>query len=181
MNYIFNKKSKKSLKSSRRHISLGIPANIAVGPLGFRAELDVGPKGEKFHPYHNMGDRPDWTVIVDENDPRTSRIVFCDKNSEDKGLPAPGTSTLGAVVDTGHSFNPMSECFYFSYCGQCSLRPLSLSLPGETTGDIGGEEGKPVATATPINIVKEAVDRFGPLKAVLGTISTLHTAHKVHF
>jgi len=46
MNHKFDKKSKKSFKSSQRHISLGIPTNIAAGPLGFRAELDIGPKGE---------------------------------------------------------------------------------------------------------------------------------------
>ena len=47
MNNLFNKKSKKSLKYSQRDIFLGIPTNIAAGPLGFRAELDVSPKGEK--------------------------------------------------------------------------------------------------------------------------------------
>jgi len=47
MDRLFNKKSKKSLKSSPRHISLGIPTNTAIGPLGFRVELDIGPKGER--------------------------------------------------------------------------------------------------------------------------------------
>jgi len=58
MNYTFNKKSKKLLKSSRRHISLGIPTNIAIGPLGFRAELDIGSKGESSRPttiYERIG------------------------------------------------------------------------------------------------------------------------------
>lgn len=41
-----HKKSKKLLKSSRRYVSLGISTNIAVGALGFRADLDIGPKGE---------------------------------------------------------------------------------------------------------------------------------------
>lgn len=40
-------KSKKSIKPPQRHVSLGTPTNIAVGPLGFRAELDVDPKGER--------------------------------------------------------------------------------------------------------------------------------------
>lgn len=43
---LFNRKSKKSHKSLQRHIAHGIPANTAVGPLGFRVELDIGPKGE---------------------------------------------------------------------------------------------------------------------------------------
>ena len=46
MDRLLNKKSKKSLKSSRGHIALGIPTNVATGPLGFRADLDIGPKGE---------------------------------------------------------------------------------------------------------------------------------------
>jgi len=46
MDRFFDKKSKKLLKSARGHISLGIPTNVIAGPLGFRAELDIGPKGE---------------------------------------------------------------------------------------------------------------------------------------
>ena len=42
MDYTFGKKSKKSLKLSQQHLSLGIPTNIAVGPLGFRAGLESG-------------------------------------------------------------------------------------------------------------------------------------------
>lgn len=41
---MFNKKSKKRLKPPT-NLLLGIPTNIATGPLGFRAELDVDPKG----------------------------------------------------------------------------------------------------------------------------------------
>ena len=41
------KKSKKSLRPPANHFLFGIPANIAAGPLGFRAELDVDPKGER--------------------------------------------------------------------------------------------------------------------------------------
>jgi len=39
------KKSKKSFTPSKKHLLLGIPSNIAVGPLGFRAELDIDPEG----------------------------------------------------------------------------------------------------------------------------------------
>lgn len=35
--------------------------------------------------------------------------------------------------------------------------------------------------ATPIDIVKEAADGFGPLKAVLRTISAIYTSSKVCF
>ena len=48
------KKSKKPFKFFTTH-SLAIPANIAVGPLGFRAVVDVNPEGERNHPYHELG------------------------------------------------------------------------------------------------------------------------------
>ena len=48
------KKSKKPLKFFTTR-SLAIPANIAVGPLGFRAVLDVNREGEQNHPYHELG------------------------------------------------------------------------------------------------------------------------------
>ena len=41
------KKSKKPLRPLAKHLLFGIPANIAVGPLGFQVELDVNPKGER--------------------------------------------------------------------------------------------------------------------------------------
>ena len=130
MNYTFDKKSKKSLKSSRRHISLGIPTNIAVGSLGFRAELDIGSKGERSRPYRDLGaDRPDSTMTVDENDPRSSRIVFCDKESEDQGPLAPIISTHGVVVDASkHGNDPASGCFRFLLSRQVFMQ-RSIPLP----------------------------------------------------
>jgi len=100
MDRLFDKKSKKSLKSSRRHISLGIPVNTAVGPLGFQAELDIDPKGEQGFSYRDLdADRSDSsTVTPDEGDTRASRIVFRDKKKEDQGLTVAETSTTGAVV-----------------------------------------------------------------------------------
>jgi len=107
---MFNKKSKKLHKSSQRHVSLGIPTNIAVGPLGFRAELDIGPQGERVHDFG--GDRSDSTAMLDENDVRASRIAFNDGESEGQGLPVPGSSTSGAAVGgDDHGTNPISECF----------------------------------------------------------------------
>ena len=40
------KKSKEPLRPLAKHLLWGIPTNIAAGPLGFRAELDVNPKGD---------------------------------------------------------------------------------------------------------------------------------------
>jgi len=44
-NHTSDKKRKKSPKPSQKHIHLGIPINIAIAPLGFRAELDTDFKG----------------------------------------------------------------------------------------------------------------------------------------
>jgi len=47
MDRLLNKKSKKSLDPSQRYVSLGIPTNIAVGPLGFQAELGIDHESEQ--------------------------------------------------------------------------------------------------------------------------------------
>jgi hypothetical protein len=111
MNRLFDKKSKESLKSSQRHTSLGIPTSTAAGPLGFRADLDIGPKGEQSRSYHDLeADGPDPTV-EDEKDTRTSRIVFQENKSEGQGLAATEFSTPGAVVGSTEDGNdPASEC-----------------------------------------------------------------------
>jgi len=51
--YMSDKKSKKSPKPSQKYIHLGIPINIAVGPLGFRAELDTDPRGNRDRSYRD--------------------------------------------------------------------------------------------------------------------------------
>ena len=55
MDRLFDEKPKKSLDPSKRHVSLGIPINIAVGPLGFRAELDIDPKGGRCRSSRDLG------------------------------------------------------------------------------------------------------------------------------
>jgi len=113
------KRSKRSLKPAQ-HIFLGIPTNIATGPLGFRAELDIGPKGEKSRPHHDSGtDRSDPTGTLDEKDPRISRIVFCDKEREDQGAPVQEASTSGAVIG-GEQGSGLT--------GECHLSPLSRPI-----------------------------------------------------
>ena len=44
---MFGKKSKKPLKHIREIASLGIPTNIAIGPLGFQTDLNVDPESEQ--------------------------------------------------------------------------------------------------------------------------------------
>jgi hypothetical protein len=48
---MLGKKPKKPSKPPT-NLLLGITANVAVGPLGFRAVLDINPKGERNHAYH---------------------------------------------------------------------------------------------------------------------------------
>ena len=110
MNRLFNKKSKKSLKS---HISLGIlPINVAAGPLGLRAELDIGSKGEQGRLYHDPAevDGPDLTVVPGVNGTGASRIVLLQENeSEYQPPPAPEPLAPGPAIDTEHENNPTSE------------------------------------------------------------------------
>jgi len=105
----FGKRSKKSLKPSQ-HIILGIPTNIAAGPLGFRAELDIEPKGEKGCPHHDFKtDRSDPTETLDEKNPRASRIVFFDKERDGQGDPVQEASTSGAVIGSEQGNGLTSE------------------------------------------------------------------------
>ena len=49
MKRLFGKKAKKPPKPPQQNIAFGIPTNIAVGPLGFRAELDIDSTGDSYH------------------------------------------------------------------------------------------------------------------------------------
>jgi hypothetical protein len=66
---------KKSPKPPKKHIHLGIPTNIAAGPLGFRAELDTDPIVGNQNRTHRdpEPDRLNPTVALDENNPGPSR------------------------------------------------------------------------------------------------------------
>jgi len=47
MNYTSDKKRKKSPEPAQKRVNLGIPINIAAGSLGFRAEADTDPEGNR--------------------------------------------------------------------------------------------------------------------------------------
>jgi len=95
LNHMSDKDSKKSFKPPQRHISLGIiPSNIAVGPLGFRAELAAAAKSEQSF---QSADSPDSTVLLDK-DTRALRIVSQENESEDQGFAVTDVSTPGHVV-----------------------------------------------------------------------------------
>ena len=107
MDRLFNKKSKNLRQSALRHISLGIPTNVTAGPLGFQAERDIGPKGERDCSYRDLeADKPDLTVALAEKDARASRIVFHDEASKDKESPTPGA----IIGDDRRGNDPTSEC-----------------------------------------------------------------------
>ena len=134
MSSMFGNKSKKPSKYTRRYLSLGIPTNIVTGPLGFGAELDIDPKGERNQFPSRF--RPNPTTTLDEKRPRAPRIVFNDTKVK---TPTPGV----AVDDTENGKNPASDrsdiCDHTrSSCGHLRLSPL-----GEDIGDTGEEEGEP--------------------------------------
>ena len=41
MNRLFGKKAKESRKPPQQNLALGITTNTAVGPLGFRVDIDL--------------------------------------------------------------------------------------------------------------------------------------------
>jgi len=108
-----DKESKKLPKPPQRHISLGlIPSNVAVGPVGFRAEPATDTKSEQSRSYHDLeADGPDSTMALDKKDTRALRIVSQEKN-EDQGPTVTEVSTPNAVVDGAEQGNgPTSKRF----------------------------------------------------------------------
>ena len=51
--FVLGKKFKKSSKPSTK-LLLGIPTNVAVGPVGFRAALDTNLKGKRNRSYRGL-------------------------------------------------------------------------------------------------------------------------------
>ena len=44
---MFNRKSKKSSKRHSKNLAYGISANVAIGALGFQADVDTDSGGER--------------------------------------------------------------------------------------------------------------------------------------
>jgi len=55
MNYTSDKKRKKSPEPAQKRVNLGIPINVATGSLGFRAEMDIDPEGNRDRSYSRLG------------------------------------------------------------------------------------------------------------------------------
>ena len=90
---------KMSRKSPTKRLLLGIPPNIAAGLLGFRAELDIKPRGERaISDLDRRGDvdQADSTAILDRSSVRPSRIVSNRRKSEARGSLA---RTIAVAID----------------------------------------------------------------------------------
>ncbi|KAF9643731.1 hypothetical protein BDM02DRAFT_3191288 [Thelephora ganbajun] len=154
---MFDKKSKNPPIPFPTRTFLGIATNVATGPLGFRAELDIGPD--------------------DERSDRGSRIVFQNNSSEDEELPAPEASTFGvAVGGTGHGSDPTRE-----NATDTGERDGKSKLAEASKVQEREYENTALTTTTILSIPKGAAHEsspLGPLKAVLRTIAAGYANHQ---
>ncbi|KAF9643962.1 hypothetical protein BDM02DRAFT_3263813, partial [Thelephora ganbajun] len=179
MNRLFGKKSKKSPNPSSKRISLGVSPNVAAGPLRSREELDIGPGGEQTHFYRDLAvDWPDSMVALGGRGSRSSRIIFQDKNGEDKELPAPEVSTSCVVVSgTEHRSDPTRKSAIDAGEEEGGGRLAETSKVSERD-----DKNTTLRAATILSDVPKEVAHqsgpLGPLKAVLKTIATVHADHQ---
>ena len=106
-------KFKRSPKPDPKHISLEIPTDTIAGPLGFRTDLDIGPRVRRLSLGSSLlgAGRSHSIVALDENDTRASRVIFQNKGGKDQGLPAPGIPTTGMIAGGDeHGNGSTSEC-----------------------------------------------------------------------
>ena len=133
---------KKSPKPPQ-NIPLGIPTNIAAGPLGFRAELDITPKGKLDRLLRLREDSTDSTAALDKKDIRASHVVFHNEKGEDQGLSAPGTPTTGtAVAGDEHGNDLVGEWFSTPSSGLAFMWFQCLSAPEEDIVETGEGESE---------------------------------------
>ncbi|KAF9777503.1 hypothetical protein BJ322DRAFT_1096406 [Thelephora terrestris] len=144
---MFKKKSKESQEHPARNLSFGLLTNIAVSPLGFRAELD--------------------TTSKDEKDSVPSRIVFCERESTVQDYSVPGTSAPVVAIDdteqVGDSFTREDTCNLSQEEGE----PGAASIVTEQD-----HTNTPLrAPVFPTNDTVEASNGFDSLEALLLSFS----------
>ena len=105
------KKSKKPLQPSQQHASLGIPAHIAAGPLGFGATLGVYPTGV-LRSIFLATDETDLVAVAGINNGGGSRITLLDRKSVDEQVRPSSTSTRTPE----HENDAASECASHCSC-----------------------------------------------------------------
>ena len=112
-----NRKLNKSPKPPQRNTALGIAANIALGPLGFRAELGLG--GDQDRSLRDLQtDWPDLNVTLDEA-PGPSRISFHGQRGVNPGLSSQERAPTPVLI-VGHDTKDKNEltgrCFWSFSC-----------------------------------------------------------------
>ncbi|KAF9778477.1 hypothetical protein BJ322DRAFT_498179 [Thelephora terrestris] len=143
---IFNKKPKKSLGCPAKHLLLGIPTNIAVVPLDFRAVLDVDPK--------------------DENNPEPSRIESVKRESEAPKLPIAGSSIVVAIPDIEQGGSLMTGDIGHS------IQEAGPEVALENEQD--HKDTALNASIRHTNIANEGMIGIGPLGSLLRTVSDIY-------
>ncbi|KAF8493162.1 hypothetical protein F5888DRAFT_838489 [Russula emetica] len=129
--------------------SLGIPTDPT--------HITVGPSGSRAE--LNIDPK-------DDKGSRSSGTVFQDKGSEDQRPPAPEASAPGVVV--GGSDPTNEEAVGTGEGGPSEVSKVS-NWKKTATG----------VAAIALDVASEAGESFGPLKAVLGVISTIYANYKV--
>ncbi|KAF8488885.1 hypothetical protein F5888DRAFT_1809332 [Russula emetica] len=130
--------------------SLGIPTDPT--------HIAVGPSGSRAE--LNIDPK-------DDKGSRSSGTVFQDKGSEDQRPPVPEASAPGAVV--GGSDPTNEDAVGTGESGPSEVSKVSKRNWKKTA--IGG-------AAIALDVASEAGESFGPLKAVLGVISTIYANYK---
>jgi hypothetical protein len=148
-------------------MTLGIPTHIAVGALGISADLDpdIGPDG--MFQYDSGADLTDLTAAAGADDERGSRIVLQD-------------SDAGQRVDTPGFEGSITGGHFHGRCDRTLTSPMAAhkrdQLPVARRDWKVRAVGGAVIT---LDIAKGVAEAFGPLKAVLGTISAVYNQYKV--
>ncbi|KAF9786423.1 hypothetical protein BJ322DRAFT_786856 [Thelephora terrestris] len=145
-----DRKSKKPYKPPT-DLLLGITANIAVSPLGFRAVLDINPK--------------------DENNPAPSQIIPCERESGAQEPPVPGPSNYVTMPDIEQGpGRPTGGLGGHRREDRLAMEPK-----------VPEQDHRSKTAITPVirtDIQEQPASGFGLLKSLLKAISTDYANHE---
>ncbi|KAF9786370.1 hypothetical protein BJ322DRAFT_1140245, partial [Thelephora terrestris] len=142
------KKSKKSFKPFA-NLPLGIPANIAIGPLGFRVAMNLNP--------------------TDGGNPEPLRIVPCERESGAQEPPLAGTSNTVAIPDLEQGDRPMRGDTSHVKQEEKPVMKQKERDHGDTTF------GAPIIRN---NVEEEALSGFSSLRSLLEAVSAVYASHE---
>ncbi|KAF9789150.1 hypothetical protein BJ322DRAFT_1176897 [Thelephora terrestris] len=164
------KKSKNRFKFFTARSS-GNPTNTAVDPLGPRMALNIDPKVEGNHPRHELGGgRPDLTTILSDDSPKPPGIASRDSEQE-PSVPGPSTAVAGLNFEQ-NDHTASGTIGHISQEGEPEMKHKVLVL--EQDHRYGTSE----ATNNRTDVEKASESGFGPLRSLLGSISTAYANHK---